>query len=354
MLQCIYYLSLWIYTLTNPAIKRIGFACKWSELNHKNEIVSVPELNTGGTTLTYLKRQKREVAEQKMWDVMEKNITHTHNLVKRVATLRPELRMVRLTSDMMSGYTHEDWEYFYKLPDVVTRMEQLFAPIGETARANDVRLSFHPGQFTVLASDREEVINNSIKEFEYHASMAKFMGYGKQFQDFKINVHISGKKGPKGIKDVVGRLSPEARNTITIENDEISWGIEASLELADTCALVLDIHHHFIKTGEYIEANDVRVKKIIDSWRGKRPVIHYSVSREEYLTSISRHELPNLHTLMESGYNKQKLRAHSEFYHNDAVNDWALTHWEWADILAEAKGKNLASFKLLDRYLETK
>jgi UV DNA damage repair endonuclease len=353
MLQCIYYLSLWTYILTNPAIKRIGFACKWSELNHKNEITSVPELNTGGTTLTYLKRQKREVAEQKMWDVMEKNITHTHNLVKRVATLRPELRMVRLTSDMMTGYTHEDWEYFYQLPDVVARMEQLFAPIGETARANDVRLSFHPGQFTVLASDREEVINNSIKEFEYHASMAKYMGYGKQFQDFKINVHISGKKGPQGIKDVVSRLSPEARNTITIENDEISWGIEASLELANTCALVLDIHHHWIHTGEYIEASDVRVKRVIDSWRGKRPVIHYSVSREADLDEHSRHERPDLAFLVEAGHKRQHLRAHSQYYWNDAVNDWALTHWEWADIMAESKAKNLASFKLLDRYLET-
>jgi UV DNA damage repair endonuclease len=354
MLQCIYYLSLWTYILTNPAIKRIGFACKWSELNHKNEITSVPELNTGGTTLTYLKRQKREVAEQKMWDVMEKNITHTHNLVKRVATLRPELRMVRLTSDMMTGYTHEDWEYFYQLPDVVARMEQLFAPIGETARANDVRLSFHPGQFTVLASDREEVINNSIKEFEYHASMAKYMGYGKQFQDFKINVHISGKKGPQGIKDVVGRLSPEARNTITIENDEISWGIEASLELANTCALVLDIHHHWIHTGEYIEASDVRVKRVIDSWRGKRPVIHYSVSREADLDEHSRHERPDLAFLVEAGHKRQHLRAHSQYYWNDAVNDWALTFYEDFDIMCESKAKNLASFKLLDRYLETK
>jgi len=57
---------------------------------------------------------------------------------------------------------------------------------------------------------------------------------------------------------------------------------------------------------------------------------------------------------MEAGYNKQKLRAHSEFYHNDAVNDWALTFYEDFDIMCESKAKNLASFKLLDRYLETK
>ena len=350
MLHYIDYLSLWTFNLTNQSIKRIGFACKFSEINKKGEISSVEGLNTGGTTLTFLKKAKREVAEQKMWDVMEKNITNTHNLVKRVATLDPALRMVRLTSDMMTGYTHGDWEYFYKQGDVRRRMEELFAPIGETARANDVRLSFHPGQFTVLASASEDIINNSIKEFEYHVDMARCMEYGKEFQDIKINVHISGKRGPQGIKDVVGRLSPEARNSITIENDEISWGIEASLELVDTCALVFDLHHHWVKTGEYINANDPRIQKIIDSWRGIRPTLHYSVSREDYLINHARDTLPNCHALIESGSNKQKLRAHSDYYWNDAVNDWALTFYDKFDIMCESKAKNLASFKLYDRY----
>jgi UV DNA damage repair endonuclease len=254
---------------------------------------------------------------------------------------------------MMTGYTHQDWEYFYQQGDVRRRMEELFAPIGDTARANDVRISFHPGQFTVLASASEEIINNSIKEFEYHVDMARCMGYGKKFQDIKINVHISGKRGPQGIKDVVGRLSPEARNSITIENDEISWGIEASLELVDTCALVLDIHHHWVKTGEYINANDPRIQKIIDSWRGIRPTLHYSVSREDYLINHARDTLPNHHALIESGSNKQKLRAHSDYMWSTAVNDWALSHWEWADVLCEAKAKNLASFKLFDYAKET-
>jgi UV DNA damage repair endonuclease len=172
------------------------------------------------------------------------------------------------------------------------------------------------------------------------------MGYGQSFQDFKINVHISGRQGPAGIKSALTRLSPEARNCITIENDEVSWGIDASLELANDLALVLDIHHHWVKTGEYIEANDDRVKRIIDSWRGVRPVIHYSVSREDCLVGHSGHCLPDLRTLLEQGYKKGKLRAHSDFYWNTAVNDWALTHSEWADMMCESKAKNLASFAL--------
>lgn len=335
--------------LTNQSIKRIGFACKWAEINKKGEIASVEGLNTGGTTLAWAKRNNRNMVEQKIMDVAKSNIMNTHNLVKRVSTLDPELRMVRLTSDMFSFYTHEDYRNFWKSNDVQTQLERWMAPIGETARANDVRLSFHPDQFVVLASDREEVVNKSIEEFEYHVDMARWMGYGKQFQDIKINVHISGRAGPSGLRNTLKRLTPEARNTITIENEEISWGLDSTLELAKDLALVLDIHHHWIKTGEYIESNDDRIKKIIESWRGLRPTIHYSVSREDVLVGHTRHERPSLAPLIESGHNKQKLRAHSEYYWNDAVNDWALTHSDWADIMCESKAKNLASFKLFEK-----
>jgi UV DNA damage endonuclease len=51
-------------------------------------------------------------------------------------------------------------------------------------------------------------------------------------------------------------------------------------------------------------------------------------------------------TLLESGYKKQKMRAHSNFYWNKPVNDWALTFWDQFDIMCESKGKNLASFEL--------
>ncbi len=338
----------------NSTIKRLGFACKWSEIHPKKGLITNEDCGTGGTTLTWLKRQTKAKAEEKLWDVLKGNIQNTHNMVKRVAALRPELKMVRLTSDMLSAYTHPDWSWFYKQPDVVLAMERWMSPIGETARKNDVRLSFHPGQFCVLGSENPNVVEQSIKEFEYHADMARFMGYGQRFQDFKINVHISGKAGPSGVRNAVRRLSPEARNCITIENDEISWGIDASLELSGDLALVLDLHHNWVKTGEYIKPNDDRIKRIIDSWRGVRPVIHYSVSREDYLTDHSRHQLPNLHALMESGCNKQKLRAHSDWYWNDAVNQWALSHYEWSDVMCESKAKNLASFKLYDTYIKGK
>jgi UV DNA damage repair endonuclease len=270
-------------------------------------------------------------------------------MIERVATLPANRRMVRLGSEMLQGYTEKDWKAWWQQRSIQDHLERIFAPIGETARRLDVRLSFHPGQFCVLASENPGIVERSIEEFEYHADMVRWMGYGRTFQDFKINVHISGKRGPAGIKDTLRRLSPEARNCITIENDENAWGVDASLELARDCALVLDIHHHWIRTGEYIQPTDDRIKGIIDSWRGVRPAMHYSVSREDVLVDHPVDTMPDHAILLESGYKRQKMRAHSDFYWNQTVTDWALTFWDQFDIQCESKGKNLAREQVYNR-----
>ena len=65
--------------------KRIGFACKWAEINKKGEIASTEGLNTGGTTLAWANRNKRSLVEEKIIDVAKTNILNTHALVKKVA-----------------------------------------------------------------------------------------------------------------------------------------------------------------------------------------------------------------------------------------------------------------------------
>ena len=333
-------------------IQRIGFACKYMHPDQSQKKKLLEEiqrpLNTRSTTVQWLNRQTVDVAEQRLWDIMVHNIAAYKRLIEYVGSLPPQLRMVRLGSDVLPVYTQHEWSYYWRKPDVRAYCETEFAKVGATARALDVRLSMHPGQFTVLASDNPEIVERSIEEFEYHTDVIRWMGYGKKFQDFKCNVHISGRQGPAGIKHAVDhRLSPEARNTITIENDENKWGIEHSLELVDTCALVLDIHHHWCREGEYIRPTDSRFARVIDSWRGERPVIHYSYSRNEHLPEGFDHVLkPEMAQLLANGYKKAKLRAHSDFYPNQSCNDWALSFLPYADIMCESKMKNLASIDL--------
>jgi len=337
-------------------MKRIGFACKWIDHPHQVDGIGpkddAKQYNTGTTTISWLNRQSRDVAEQKLWDLMVGNIETTRRLVERVSTLDPSLRMVRISSDILPAYTHADFADYWRQPDIISYAETHFKRVGDIARDNNVRLSMHPGQFTVLASDNPGIVDRSIAEFEYHADMARYMGYGKSFQDFKINVHISGKQGPEGIRRAYQQLSPEARNCITIENEENSWGLNDCLDIIDIVPIVLDIHHHWIREGEYILPTDDRVKRVVDSWRGVRPTCHYSVSREDYLVDHDTSVMPDHKVLLETGHKKQKLRAHSDFYWNKAVNQWAIKFTDQFDIMCESKGKNLASFELYKQMKE--
>lgn len=325
----------------NQEIHRVGFACKIQESEGK----VLPQLNTKGTTITWLSGQSKARAVERLWELMRANISALHAQVEYVSKLPPKLRMFRISSDLLTAYTHDDWMWFYFEPDVLQFLETNLARTGALARANDVRLSFHPGQFCVLASDRPDVVENSITEFEYHCDIIRYMGFGREFQDFKCNVHVGGKAGPAGIKAVMKKLSREARNCLTIENAEFSWGLDASLELVDTCALVLDIHHHWIASGEYVSPTDPRIQRLWSSWRGVRPVIHYSVSREDVLVDHTVDVAPDFAALKAAGFTAAKLRAHSLYYWNNPVNDWAASFSPYADIMCEAKEKNLASFE---------
>ena len=334
-------------------LQRIGFACKFLEapeqlLGKRSELTE--SLNTKTTTVAWLNRQTRDQAEERLWDIMRYNVETTNKLIRHIAANKPKrMRMIRLSSDMLPVYTEAKWRSFWKQPDVVLECERRWAQVGQLARDLDVRLSFHPGQFCVLASETADIVQRSIEEFEYHADMARWMGYGHSWHDhgFKINVHISGRAGAQGIVDVIGRLSPEARNLLTIENDEMSHGLDTSLVLANKVALVLDIHHHWVRTGEYIQAEDDRVKKVAESWRGIRPTMHYSLSREDLLVGHDPNVLPNMDSLLASGFKKQKLRAPSDDMWNIAANRWALTFSPMFDIMVECKLKNLGTETLL-------
>ena len=329
----------------NQNIRRVGFACKIQAEHDKPE----KTLNTSTTTLTWLNSQPKDKAVDRLWTIMQNNCEVLQRQINWIGQLPLNQRQFRLSSDLFPCYTHDNWTWFYFQPDVVDYLEKHLGKLGDLARSYDIRLSFHPGQFCVLASDNNGIINNSIIEFEYHADIARYMGYAKNFQDFKCNVHIAGKRGPQGIIAALKKLSQEARNILTIENAEYTWGLEHSLQLVKHCALVLDIHHHWIYSkGEYISSQDPRLEPVKESWRGVRPVIHYSVSREDCLVDHDINQLPNFKMLTEIGFSSSKLRAHSDYYWNNSVNNWASSFSENFDIMCEAKQKNLASTRFAE------
>lgn len=318
----------------------IGHCCKHLQPNG----IEFPDCQIKSTTIAWLDRQSRDIAEKRLMDITVQNISAMSSLFRRVSELPINQRMVRIGSDVLPAYTHPNYKSFWQNSNTQKFLETQFSILGQQAKALNLRLSFHPGQFCCLVSNRPDVVDRSIEEFEYHVNLARWMGFGKTWHDhgFKINVHLSGKLGHGGFKSALDRMTVEARNLITIENDEMQAGLDDVLQVKHHCAIVLDLHHHWVRTGEYISPSDTRVAQVLESWRGVRPVLHFSVSREDVLNDHVVDELPNLQMLLQQKKTRSKLRAHSDYMWNHAVNKWALS-FDRFDIQCESKAKNLAS-----------
>src|SRR3546814_12365780 len=107
----------------------------------------------------------------------------------------------------------------------------------------------HPGQYCVLGSDKPQVVENSLAEFEYHADMIRMMGYGRRLQAFKCNLHIAGRLGADGVRAVWPRLPSEARHCLALEHDDKSYGRDGCLSPADPPPRGREIPHRWLHQG---------------------------------------------------------------------------------------------------------
>lgn len=338
------------------ACRRLGFACQY---RHPIRSLALKELeaverafNPRGTTLRWLGGASQEAARGKLMELVEHNLDAQENLLGYVATLPPMLHMLRLSSDLLPFYSHPHVAAFYRDPAIQQRLRQRFARLGELARGADIRLSMHPGQYCVLGSDKPGVVDNSVAEFEYHADMIRMMGYGQHFQDFKCNVHVAGRLGVEGVRAAWPRLSMEARNCITFENEEWTYGIDDCLQLADLAPVVLDIHHAWLHEGARVALDDPRLPRIVDSWRGVRPVMHYSQPPEKLQALGFDQESPLPIAPLLEHVGKRELCLHSDLMWNQWCNRYALGFHDRFDIMFEAKHKNLAVLDFHRRYVE--
>lgn len=317
---------------------KLGFACKYFDSEAKQPF----PFKT--TTRTRFLAMERNAAATLLLALAQNNLQNLSLTLEQLAQQPDALRMMRIGSDLLPLYTVPLATELYG--DILPELQPLFSRCGELARAHNIRLSFHPGQYTVLASDNDDVVDRALEDVEYHTLCAALMGYGRQFQDFKINIHMNGKRGIEGFRAAFMRLSPEARNMLTVENDEISCSLDDVLQARALCPVVLDIHHHWVKENQFIQASDERVALILESWRGVRPVLHYSIAQEGLIPESG---FPDQEQLAAS---KPKLRAHSDYYFNQTLNDWALS-FDRFDIMCEVKMKNLARDRLYD-YAQTR
>jgi UV DNA damage endonuclease len=293
-----------------PSTLRLGLCCQFLD----------EPISFRTTTATALLRRNRSDRLTKLSELCLGNARsllaalqycHAHG----IGCFRIISSILPLRTHPEAGYTVED------LPEAATVIET-FRQCGTFAREHGLRTVFHPDQFVVLNSPREEVVKRSIADLEAHAEWAEWVGADV------INIHGGGAYGNKTealatFARNLDRLSDAARSRLTVENDD---GIFAPADLIPLCRatglpLVYDVHHHRCLPDGWSVAQ--ATESALSTW-SREPLFHLSSPRD--------------------GWNGPKPERHHDFI------DTADYPAEWRDLAitveVEAKAKEHAVLKL--------
>ena len=252
-------------------------------------------------------------------ELVAQNLKDLHTILEW--NHKHNIRVFRLSSDLTP------WGSEYEFTDLpnATEVMSLFHKAGQYALDHNIRLSFHPGQFCVLASPKEHVVLNAISDLELHGRLMDALLQPRSHLA-KINIHLGGAYGDKQKAAQTfcknfPRLSDAVKTRITVENDD-RQNLFSTKELyeyvyANTgVPIVFDFHHHAIHPDGLSEQEGLALA--FKTWQ-VRPCTHYSESRQ-----------------VERGP-KALLRAHSNLVYSK-IQDHGFDF----DCVVEAKGKEQA------------
>jgi UV DNA damage endonuclease len=155
------------------------------------------------------------------------------------------------------------------------------AALGARMRKVGIRVSTHPGQYTVLNSPHPAIVRSAFAELTYHARLLDALHVDTSC---KIVVHVGGLYGGSE-RDAMNRfiraareLPAVVRRRLVVENDDRLFDAEEVLEVSRAVRIpaVFDWLHH--------QANPCRqavvkvVEDIFDTWRRRDgpPKVHLS------------------------------------------------------------------------------
>ena len=265
------------------------------------------------------------VSDEKLRNIIEYNLDSLSNAID--FNIENKVKFFRLSSDIIpfasSPVNKINWLKDYK---------QKLATIGEKIKSSRMRVSFHPGQYSVLNSPDPKIVANTIKDLEYHASFLDALGL-----DFthKMVLHIGGVYGDKDaalnrFANNFKLLSNSAKNRLIIENDDKSYHTADALKLSKliNVPVVYDNFHNSILTSDPKISDREWIKLCSKTWQKKdgKPKIHYS------------NQMPG--ALKGTHSDNVNIKVFLEFY--NSVKDLDI------DIMLEVKEKNIAALKLIN------
>jgi UV DNA damage endonuclease len=258
-----------------------------------------------------------------------------------------DIRMYRVATALAPYASHPELPQFH---DQVAECAEELAELGEVVRERDIRLSSHPGQYTVLNSEDAKVRAAAAAELEVQASLFDAMGLGPEAV---VVLHVGGTAGGKAAacdRFLAGleRLSDAARTRLVIENDDRSFGVADVVALAGRAGLrvVWDVLHHHCNDPEGVSDRDA-LTMALATWPPEvTPKIHYSSPRldlEERRVRRGRR--------VERKLVLPQLRAHADLvdpigferFLRDVAGERDF------DVMLEAKAKDLALIRLREQ-----
>lgn len=231
--------------------------------------------------------------------VEELGLANARDIIKMVRwNDKYGIKFMRLSSEMFPFASHE--EYGYKLAtfaaDTLQEVGKVIAELGH-------RVTTHPGQFTQLGSPRKQVIDNAIRDLEYHDEMLSLLKLPpQQDRDAVMILHLGGAYGDKPaaiarFKENYAKLPQSVKNRLVLENDDVVWSVHELLPLCQELNIpfVLDYHHHNI----IFDATQIRegtkdimelYPAILETWskKGITPKMHYSEPCPDAITRTKR------------------------------------------------------------------
>lgn len=294
-------------------------------------------------TMTYATLSKlddREAGLRKLERIAEENLTSTLRILKH--SKAHDIAMYRCSSKLVPLATHEglaDW-------DPYAALAASFRLIGDFAKQNGIRLSFHPDHFCVFSTPRPEVLQKSEQDLIHHVRMLELMGLDEAS---KNNIHMGGAYGDKAVASErfvaqFSALSPRIKNRVTLENDDKTFNVRETLTAAEMVGvpMVLDIHHHAVNPGD-VEEDEL----IGELW--PRIARTWQVERERLGISDIRGLPPKMHA--SSPKSLSDPRGHADEVEARPLLRFlrgAARETSRLDCMLEAKSKDAALLKLME------
>ena len=299
-------------------MRRLGYCCISLGINEgkpKRDHVSV---NRTMVKRTFDSKGLAYVSELAIHNIEDCKRLLRYNLSRGI-------KLYRMSSDMFA------FMGFYEFKDL-PRFDMIkfkLADLGKYIRDNDIRVSFHPGPFDVLASENPAVVDKTIIDLDRHAQIFDMMGLEASTY-YPINIHINTTKPSRELAsgrfcDNFWLLSDTCRARLTVENDDSQsqYSVKMLYDMVYTkigIPIVFDQHH--FNYGPQDQTMEEALRLAVSTWKTV-PITHMSSSRR-------------------TEDEKAVVTAHADYIY-ERIETFDLQF----DVEIEAKAKDLAVFKYI-------